>query len=377
MLNRTAILAAIAFVLFLLYPIIRNKNNQRTVLAVVLFIFLGVIFLLAVFFKVESTSGRWFILQKSFYLFKDHWLKGVGYGKFNPNFNHLQAEYFSTHSLVSKEAMLANDGYFAFNEWLHFAIELGVVGLAISLLVTWVILKACIMAMGTPKAWAGALMMAILVACMFSYPLHDFFIVAIAALLAGYLAKDIIKIPFRVSFRLQVSFVTVLILLLLYFSYKYYNYQQEYSAAKENREAGFKTEAIGICKKIAPEIKKNYSFTIFYLELLYETNRLGEAIQWFNDFHPYHCNQRAHTIVAKCFDESGNYSKAEKEYLTALYITPHLLQSRADLVMFYDRYKRIDKATYWAQQLIDCPIKIENPKAHYLKKQAKNYLDSH
>lgn len=256
MLNRTAILAAIAFVLFLLYPIIRNKNNQRTVLAVVLFIFLGVIFLLAVFFKVESTSGRWFILQKSFYLFKDHWLKGVGYGKFNPNFNHLQAEYFSTHSLVSKEAMLANDGYFAFNEWLHFAIELGVVGLAISLLVTWVILKACIMAMGTPKAWAGALMMAILVACMFSYPLHDFFIVAIAALLAGYLTKDIIKIPFRVSFRLQVSFVTVLILLLLYFSYKYYNYQQEYSAAKENREAGFKTEAIGICKKIAPEIKK-------------------------------------------------------------------------------------------------------------------------
>ncbi len=375
--SRTAILAAVAFVLFLLYPKLRNENNQRTVLAIVLFIFLGVIFLLAGFFKVESTSGRWFILQKSFYLFKDHWLKGVGYGKFNPNFNHLQAEYFSTHSLVSKEAMLANDGYFAFNEWLHFAIEFGVGGFAISLLVTWVILKACIKSMSSPKIWAGALMIAILVACMFSYPLHNLFIAGATAFLAGFLTKDIIKMPFKVSFRLQMSFVTVLILLLLYFSYKYYNYQQEYSAAKESREAGFKTEAIGICKKIAPEMKKDYSFTIFYLELLYETNRLGEAVRWFNEFHPFHCNQRAHTTIARCYDETGNYSKAEKEYLIALYITPHLLASRYDLVMFYDRYKRIDKASYWAQQLIDCPIKIENPKAHYFKKQAKNYLDSH
>lgn len=152
--------------------------------------------------------------------------------------------------------------------------------------------------------------------------------------------------------------------------------QNEYNKVKELARQGYRNAAyqgsIAICQKM----KKNYGFTLFYLKLLYETDRLDEAINWFEKFHPYHCSHRAHLIVAKCFDERTNFGDAEKNYLLSLYIKPHRLQSRFELMDFYRRYNMNDKAVYWAKEVINYPAKFQNERVDFIRSRAQNFLDA-
>ncbi len=354
-----------------------KRFGKRKVLVIAILVFIIFLVLFTSLIKTNSSVSRWFILKNSVALFKQNWLTGVGIGRFNPNYNHLQAEYFSNNSLINEEAMLANDGYFAFNEWLHIGIELGIAGLLVSLLTSYVVLKACFKNADTQKGWAGAMLIPVFVGCMFSYPLHNLVIVGLTAFLTGYITKDIVNLPVAIPGWLKTGFISISFLLFIIFSCQFFNNQRILSKAKQSRKEGYKTEAIALCERAAPGLIKDYSFTIFYLELLYETNRLTGAIRWFNEFHPYHCNQTAHSKIARCYDELGNFKLAEEHYLESLYITPHLLQSRIDLMNFYHRFGYTGKAKTWAKKTIECPIKIETERAYYLGKKAREYLAAH
>lgn len=63
-------------------------------------------------------------------------------------------------------------------------------------------------------------------------------------------------------------------------------------------------------------------------------------------------------------------------HLVAALFAIMLLQSRQDLFNFY--FKRGDtvKAKYWAQQIIDCPMKIITSKGIILKEQAEKFINS-
>lgn len=172
--SRTAFLASIAGIFYIVFPYSREKFGQWKTLITMLCIFIILTISLTLLIKTDSSLGRWFIWEKSFQLWKENWLSGVGFGRFNPEFNHLQADYFSRTSLYTKEAMLANDGIFAFNEWLHFAIEFGVAGFLLSVATTYFILRTCFNSINSSKSWAGAMLMPVIIGCLFSYPLHNF-----------------------------------------------------------------------------------------------------------------------------------------------------------------------------------------------------------
>jgi len=168
-----------------------------------------------------------------------------------------------------------------------------------------------------------------------------------------------------------------LLMVLLFGAFRWVDAIGKFNKARSLREEGYKTDAYSLAFQSKFKLKSHPAFTLFYLDLLYETGRLDEAIQWEKGFHKYHCNQKAHAILAKCFAETGNFEEAEKHFYTSLYITPHLLQSRMDFVDFYGQQKDAVKAKYWAQQLLDCPVKMPTDKAWYLKSKAIEYLKAH
>lgn len=372
--SRTAFLSLMAGLFYVLFPWVSKKFGKRKTLVLMLSLFAISTISLTLFVKVSSSSGRWFIWEQSFQLWKHNWLAGVGLGRFNPEFNHLQAGYFSGTSLYSKEAMLANDGYFAFNEWFHFAIELGIAGLVLSLVSTYIILKACFRNINSSKSWAGTMLMPVFVGCLFSYPLHNFYILSITCLLVGYLSKGYALSLTHISPKFKLVLLLAMLTTLFFYSYQYIKNQEQFSEGKQLAREGYKTEAINISAQISSEMKKDYGFTIFYLNLLYDTRRLERAIDWFHKFHRWHCNQRIHSVVAKCYDEKGDFNKAEEHYLISLYLTPHLLQSRIDLMEFYSRYDKVGKARYWAGEALHYPAKVQNNKVEMIKKRAQNYL---
>ena len=50
-------------------------------------------------------------------MLKDNWLWGIGHGQFKAKYNEYQAAYFSSHSIDSKEAVLADNSIYAFNDF--------------------------------------------------------------------------------------------------------------------------------------------------------------------------------------------------------------------------------------------------------------------
>lgn len=374
--SRIAILSAIAAVIYIAYPHVHFANKKIFLFGSLSFFLLSIA-LLFLLMKQDSSSGRLFIWQRSLELWEQNWLTGTGYGGFNPAYNHIQAAYFSTHSLTSKEAMLANDGYFAFNEWLHIAVEFGIIGLILSLVITWCVLKACYKNVATKRSWAGAMLIPVLTGNLFSYPLHNTFILGISVFLSLYIIFGSYRFSTRYNKWVKTFAVLILISIIVFYSFRHFMAQQSFKIIKQTVREGYKNDAVALCQNASQALKSDYSFQLFYLNLLYQTNRLGEAETFFSKFHRCHCNQKAHSVIAKCYEELGDSTKAEEHYLLSLYIVPQLLQSRVDLMDFYNKMGNIEKAKYWAQQTINCPIKVMNPLALYLKQQAGNYIDAH
>lgn len=373
--SRTAVIALIGAAFYVCYPRLRSSFSQNKLLFIGLGALLLITFSLALLVKLDSSAGRWFIWKNAFQLFKEHWLTGVGIGKFNPAYNHLQAEYFSRHSLYSSEAMLADDGYFAFNEWLHIAVEQGVIGLIISVSLTFLLLKACFQNIHGDKSIAGGVIVNMFISCLFSYPLHNWVLLAVTAFFAGMLLqKRNITNGYKVTkWRNKMIFVLA-VLLFSFIAFRHFQSLVLFNKSKELKEEGFKTEAYRIASGQTHKLKSHPAFTIFYLQLLYETGRLEEALKWFDIFHPYHCNQKAHGFVGKIYLERGDSKRAEEHLYNSLYITPHLLQSRMDLVEFYNQQGDKLRARYWANEVINFPPKINSSKAIYLKQQAEKYI---
>lgn len=94
-------------------------------------IFSGLLLLLLTY-KSNSSGGRLLIYKViTTQLEPKELITGIGYGKFMVKYNDLQAKYFSKKSIDSKEALLANNTHYMFNDPLQLIIETGLIGLII------------------------------------------------------------------------------------------------------------------------------------------------------------------------------------------------------------------------------------------------------
>lgn len=94
-----------------------------------------------IFFKQDSTNGRFFIYKIAGAIYKDYWLKGIGWGQYKVKHNLYQAAYFEKHGINSREALLADNTFYAFNDAGQFIIEGGLAGLVLLLLACYYGLK--------------------------------------------------------------------------------------------------------------------------------------------------------------------------------------------------------------------------------------------
>lgn len=320
--SRTADLAFAVGALYTIYPYLRNWYSKKKITFIAGSTFAILLFVLSVFVKAESSAGRAFIWHNSLKLLKDNWLLGVGFGKFNPSYNHLQANYFSTHSITDGIALRADDGYFAFNEWLHIWVETGILGFLAFFILTIFAVKISLKNIYKREKWYGAVLIPLITGCLFSYPLHNWLLLTVGILFTGICFIDhfiISEAKKRFQNRFILGFLLVVTLLL---SVRFY-LQYQFSNAKELVEEGRTNEAYDLSNKYKSALSKDYRFTTFFLNLIYNTGRLDETILEFHKFHNYHCNQILHSIVAGTYNEKGDSINAEKHLLTALYIAPY------------------------------------------------------
>lgn len=368
--SRTAVLATATGALYVSYPFLRSWYSKQKIVFVGLSLLALALVVLSTTIKTGSSAGRSFIWKNSLQLLRENGLKGVGFGRFNPAYNHIQAQYFADHSITDSIALRANDGYYAFNEWLQIWIETGVAGFLIFSALTASVVFLCFKNVHDTKQFYGPVLIPLLVACVFSYPLRNLPLLFIGILFCLIAISEYFGTNSKTRYSIISAFILVAIILIFNKTYAISNRTEVRSLVAE----GFITEAYQICQNNIKAVHKDNNFSPLYLDILYNTGRLKELFTEFNKIHRFHCNQSLHSIVGKAYNEMDDSANARRHFLTALFIAPYRLQSRMDLLEFYRDKSDTVNARYWAQQIVDCPMKVITGKGVIIKQKAEEFL---
>jgi len=80
--------------------------------------------------------------------------------------------------------------------------------------------------------------------------------------------------------------------------------------------------------------------------------------------------------LAQCYEATGNYPKAEQDYLVAMYIQPDLLQPKFSLMNLYLKMKDTSKAKFEARTVMSTDPKIQSAETNFYKYKARLLLIS-
>lgn len=347
----------------------------------------AVVFLTAaiLLYKSDSSNGRLLIYKVSAGMLKENWLWGIGHGQFKIQYNQYQAAYFAAHNIDSKEALLADNTFFAFNDLLQAVIENGLVALlflaAIILFLVLQIKKAKTNADNKHFFTASvASLLCIVTGTLFSYPLQILPIAIQATLCLCIINSFETEKNFQIELpeigRKIVSTVFILLstLLLLHFSF-YFNYKRESNQAFELKRAGFRQKAIDKYEHLNSSYIQDGNMLYLYAQELYYINQLTQARETLNRAKKSYCTHDVYKLSAAIESELKNYKQAEADYKTAINMVPNRMASRNELFGFYLERKDTASAIYWANSILNMPVKVASEKTKNIRQKTKKILN--
>ncbi len=339
------------------------------------------LFTVLFFVKQDSSKGRLLIYKVTFSQLKaNDYIYGLGLGKFKAVYNQLQANYFMQNDMNSKEALLAGNGYYLFNDWLQVVLEIGLIGMCI--------LGICIGLFFKLYKWkpthkalliaANAVLICIGTAALFNYPLQTvsiFGLFVVCIIIHFYYAYQL-----RTSFQhhLFIGLKNTVLLLLSILSICYgttiYNYKKKATLAFELSRDGYKNEADRIFKQLDKTNFADYNCKYNYASLFYFKNNLAAAEQKIDEALQLAYSVEGVKLKADILYEQHKITEAEKYYLQAVYIVPNRMLTKYTLMQFYKQTHQLKKAKYWATVILKMPIKIPSATTEELLKRTQIIL---
>jgi len=370
-------------VFYIWYQYLSNTAIKRTVLFL-LFPIVGLVTYLLFLYKSDSSNGRLLIYKVSANILRDNWLLGIGHGQFKVRYNEYQAVYFSTHSIDSKEALLADNSFYAFNDFFQVIIENGLIGFlllaAMIFLLAVQIKKEKINSENKYLFTASvASLICITAGSLFSYSLQIFPVVFQAMLCLSIInscpckQKPAFYFCERSSNILKTGLLFLNIVLLIHFGF-YFAYKTKSGQAFELKRTGFKQQSI----KKYQELNSSYiiegNVLYLYAQELFYSNQLAKAAQILKTGKKYYSSNEVYKLSATVENELQNYTQAEKDYKTAIYMVPNRMLSRSNLLDFYLERKDTSSAIYWANSIIHMPVKVPSSITNSIQQYAKETL---
>lgn len=346
--------------------------------------FLILLFVFFIWFKKDSSHGRLLIYKISANIFHDNWLSGIGIGKFKEQYNLYQANYFSANSIDSKESLLADNTFYAFNDLWQLLIEVGVIGFTgflIAAIFLFRYLKQYKIKPGKSYLFYGAssALLCIIVASLFSYPFHVFGIQVLSFIFVVIMLSSIESSDKsnRCKHWFLLSSKALCFAGLFYLCFYGYNKIMLLKKSKEAfqlSQSGFKNESLSAYSSLQKSFAKDETFLYAYAKQLYNSNRLAEAKNVLAEAKQYYTENELYKLSAAINYEQGNFKEAEKDYLMAMYMVPNRMISRYELYNFYLSIKDTTKAIRWAQSILSMPVKIPSERTATIQKMVKDDL---
>jgi len=345
----------------------------------ILFISIAIITIgvfLAYAIKSDSTLGRLLIYKISWRMFTDNFFTGVGLGNFKIKYGLYQASYFKSGNYTEKEFLLADNVFFAFNDYWQFIIETGIIGIITIASCTYLICKIIRKSLVDDKdnkilLLATSLFIAICVAALFTHVFEKLFFQLFSITIIAWLI--VINLPLRANVKKTIAIILPIIFVgyqnfFLLLSYKSYN---KFEQAKLLSTTGYVTESRKIYAEIYPVLKNDANFMRFYIDDLPYSSKSEVLVILENYLHliKYRTDNRTYMRLAITYERLNLNSKAELTYLFAVNMVPNRFRTRLALFNFYINTKNNRKAKTIGTQILEMPIKIPSNEVEIIKQE--------
>jgi tetratricopeptide (TPR) repeat protein len=390
--SRGAWLAVIVSSLLLLefrYHFIKSTFKKlpqtKRIVLIILATSLFIIGLFGVYhFKKGSADGRLFIWKVSSKIIKDFPITGVGFDRFKAHYMNYQANYFAKHG-ETKEALVADNSYYAFNDWLQFFAEQGFIGVVLLLSLVYIVLKTKTTSEYVIfKYIAIGTLIAASAFASFSYPMQilpfKLIIVVTLSLLATIDVKKIaLKTSKNDSFLVLSKSVAVIITAMflikaVYFTQKTEMAYKDWKIALNTYQYGDYEGTIDYYKKAYPMLKKEGDFLMNYGKSLTMYKQPKEAIQILEEAKQYLNTTIIETALGDAYKGAKQYHNAEITYKHAYNMIPTRFYPLYLQVKLYEDIGENEKVIAIAQSILKKDIKVPSTAIREIKAEMKTII---
>ncbi|WP_343306727.1 O-antigen ligase family protein [Chitinophaga niabensis] len=334
-------------------------------------IFLAIILLvLSTIIDPDSSRGRLLIYKISLPIWKDHFFSGIGPGKFASIYNIYQAEYFGGGLNTSKELLLADNTYYAFNDYLQFVVEYGIAGIIALVVYFWFLIELVLYLIRNKKEdlkstiFFTSQIITISFAAFFTHIYENPIIwcILISAILT--LVLTAYKVSINKKYSLPLLF-SVNILVLSLSNWEYIINKQAYNDWKDARilsETGAITASLLSYKKAYNDLHQNYEFLLSYGNSLQELHHFSLALEIYTQASIIRISNSLLDNIATCHQKLGNLNEAESFFLRSIFTVPNRFKNRYHLFNFYLITGQMEKASICGNSILSLPVKIPSIK---------------
>lgn len=373
----------------------RFRIGFRLVLSAIM---VGLLIVVGFYFynsKKESADGRSFIWKISFSLIREKPLTGVGYGRFEHDYNLAQARYFKDHNAEQQEINNASFVRMAYNEFLENAVEGGIAGLLLftgllfSLVIRRPVRRSSSKAPGIKEdpskaydsnslagiaAYAG--IAAFSVMSVFNFTVQAIPVMGVFILYAAYHITNVHVTGSKNNNRsfparpvaITLSMVSLLACMVMLLSVTAYIRNK---IAHRTFKEGNRQEAIGMLVALENELKGAVYYWQHYGNLLYEQKKYDLAVDKFAKATAFSSDPDLYLRIGNCYYKTGEYTRAEAAYLLALNMVPNRFKPRYALMKLYLNRNDTAHVLHTAAELVALQPKVPSREVTIYKKEAQ------
>lgn len=381
-----AIIISSSLLLELRYKILNKLFNRlsklkQVVLVTGIILIIGISLIGVYHFKKGSSDGRLFIWKISTEIIKDNPVFGVGFDRFKAHYINYQADYFSRNG-ETEESLVADNTYYAFNEFIQFVVENGIIGFIILLSVLYFIIK-----IRTKKennylsVIIKTSLLSIGIFAFFSYPMEILPIKLIIVVLLAALAKlNKNKIKLLQNFKIGVSSKLALkaivicgVLIIAVLSFTSINRLntsfKNWQFALDSYRYGDYESAIQEYESTYPELKNSGEFLMNYGKALSVYKKDKKAIKILKQAKNYLNTTIIETALGDAYKNAKQYKHAEKAYSRAASMIPTRFYPLYLLAKLYEESGQKENALAMAKTILEKEIKVPSTAIKEIKQE--------
>ena len=362
-----------------------NTFTKRVALASAVIIFIVFTAIQLYQYKKGSADGRLFIWGISWDIIKDHPLLGVGFDQYAVAHNDYQAIYFQQNPHETELGYLAGNVEYAFNEFLQTWAELGLIGFLtftgiFYLLISHGIRKS-LKEMHWPLIAGLGGFVSILVASLFSYPLHDIPTLLNYFFFAAVIASNIEINRFRFKFKTDTFLYKFILILLVFGSCVFIYNRSNYLMAERKWKDSFLELRSGNAKigiegygQLYSVLKQNKYFLFNYAVELDRQGQYARSIELFRETEQRLNDHDLYNFLGAAYEGINDPDQAEKAFLISTYMIPHLIYPKFRLAILYHVTGQTEKAKKMAYVIVNMRPKVSSIEADRMKYVVKTVI---